>query len=449
MTMLPLRPHQIVSKQFLKARQYACLNDAQRVGKTWPAIDAAVELGIKKMCIVTPLSAMHVWERDMRVRAPHLRIKILDPDADVCILPWSRLSRQDAYVARCLKKTWELLILDESHYAKAFSSKRTVRAFGLMMPNGQVDKRFGLAGSAMRVWCLPGPPLPHDPSDIFPTLATLFPNVLVKHGPYPDVRTQEAFIKRYTTSHLMPVGRFKRQYRRVIDGGANGAELRARIQHTFLRRRETDVNLTVPDRNHLLLDAKAADLRDINAGLDLDKIRALANAGKLAMAEEMLATKRRLIGIVKAPLIAAAMVDYFESSEPYEKLVIGFWHTEAGRILRNAAATYDGAFIDGSVSQPRRVLELDRFRTDSKCRVLIGQIETIAEGIDLSVSRELWIGELTFSPRQMSQITSRIANINAPGARLVRTVSLADSVDEIIATALHRLVAGINAVMEA
>ena len=84
----------------------------------------------------------------------------LQPQTDVAVVGWSTVGNEQQ--AHLLDWRPELVVLDESHYAKSFEAKRTVAA-------------MALADAADRTFCLSGTPMPNSPLDLWPMLRTLAP----------------------------------------------------------------------------------------------------------------------------------------------------------------------------------------------------------------------------------------------------------------------------------
>lgn len=419
---MELRPHQRDAVDFLMARKFALLCDEQRVGKTAPAIVAARRLGITKTLIIAPVSTLGNWHRECT------RWGML---GDIVIVPWSRIATGKT-AAALLTHHFDLVIFDEFHYGKNPTAKRTQAAFGISY-GANLNTTKALCARADRVWCLSGTPIPHDPGDLYPVLRAIMPETL--HG----VLSHEQFLERYVVRVPKKVGPYRKIW--VAVGGRNEQELHERIKDKFLRRRQRDVGITPPIVDLLMLDPGRVNPY---ASINEDAVRAAAAAGDTSALDMHLGVLRHVTGDIKAERVIEAALDYFESSPEGEKLVIAYWHRSVGDRLEEGLRRFHPVRLDGSTPADIRTGRIDRFNSaGSDCRVFLGQIEAAGEGIDLSAADELWFAESTFSPRNMSQMSMRIANVNKKRQNLVRIATLDGSIDVTIQETLARLMVSI------
>lgn len=439
---MKLRPHQELARQFLHRDRNRLLADEQRVGKTGPALVAATDMQLTPVLVVCPVSVQYVWERECESWGIPGTVGICKPDADICIVPYSKIV-SGSLASALRQRQWGLLILDEAHYAKAFSAQRTRAVYGI--PNGRgLDQRYALAAHADRVWCLTGTPIPHDPSDLYPMLRALFPDVLKgQPGVYPDVTAYADFEARYVVTRPKKVSPWRSI--KVKVGGRNEAELGRRLGQNMLRRKQKDIGIRPSDHALLPLEISGGDRRLIEEDLDLAQVLAAADAG-LPLHDLVTARVRHLTGDVKARAVIPAAKDYFEDTG--DKLVIAYWHRSVGDSLELGLARLNPLRVDGMTPAGVRGQLFDRFRDDATCKVFLAQIEACSEGVDLSPAPEMWFAESVFSPRLMSQMAARISNMNQTRQTLVRVCTLAGSIDEAIQQSLLRLYTTIKHVLE-
>ncbi len=185
-------PHQIIGAEFLAARTAALLADSPRVGKTGAAIMATDKVAAERILVVTTASGRPVWtrgfrdwsDRDLRTEAAYGKLPDLTGPLRL-VVSWSEIVK---FLPELLRHRWDVLILDESHYAKSVETKRTRAVYGVM--NG-MGRSWGLCDMAARVWCLTGTPLPNAPNDLYPMLRALTPERIDGLHKYED------FLHRY------------------------------------------------------------------------------------------------------------------------------------------------------------------------------------------------------------------------------------------------------------
>jgi SWI/SNF-related matrix-associated actin-dependent regulator 1 of chromatin subfamily A len=175
-------PHQIVGMRFLSDRDYALLADAPRVGKTGAAILAADDILASRILVVTTASGRPVWTRgfkdwsayDLPTRAVYGPLGDISGDKLRLVVAWSEVAKH----AQALKSAkWDLVILDEAHYAKSIDTKRTQAVYGIFRG---ASRDMGIVDSAARVWCLTGTPIPNAPNDLYPMMRALCPGRLMQ-----------------------------------------------------------------------------------------------------------------------------------------------------------------------------------------------------------------------------------------------------------------------------
>jgi len=414
---MSLFPHQRVGVDHLKSSpKHALLFDEQRVGKTPQLIVASGELGLEKVLVVTTVGGVGVWRHQWKQWDTWGRIPV--------IVPWSQIVRGRYNLE--LSRNYNLLILDESHYAKAFTAQRTRRAFGTLIGR-DINQAAALVSKAERVWCATGTPMTHDPGDLFPVLKALFPEILEAHNGLPDVSTFTAFRNRYC---VMVQKRFNRRVITVVVRGQNLDELQRRLRGRFLRRRQKDVGIRPAFWDTMPFPMDDADRAELESQIDAAEIRANMHRRDWVATEQSLARVRRVTGAFKAHAVVDAARDYLEHNP--DKLVIAYWHQAVGTLLEEGLARYNPVRVDGSVTGDKRTESVARFTAESGRRVFLAQIAACGEAIDLSAASEMWFAESVFTPSLMAQMGARITNLNQPKQCLVRVAALEESIDEVI-----------------
>ena len=426
--MLALFPHQEATVTYLKdpRHPHKLLWDEQRVGKTAPSIVASGERGFNRVLIVTPVAGVGVWKQQWPIWDKHGRKPV--------ILPWSHMIKTDPVTVKLLNHTYyDLVILDEGHYAKNFGAKRTQRAYGKL--RGRIlDQTAAVVARAMHVWHLTGTPMPHDPGDAFSVLLALFPSVLQPSRDFPDVSTFEKFQARYCVTRLKLIN--GRQVR-VVLRGQNTDELRRRLKGLYLRRRQSDVGIRPAFWDLLPVELSDWARERMEASIDQDAIRRAMAKGPMGFLdiEKMLAPVRRITGIHKAKAVVDDASDFLANT-PNEKLVIAYWHKEVGDALEHGLAKFQPVRVDGAVTGDHRTIKVNIFQGRAEHRVFLAQIAACGEAIDLSAASEMWFAESTFTPSQMAQMGARITNLNQKRQCLVRVAALTDSIDEMVQSRL-------------
>ena len=415
---LSLFPHQITGIQYLKnSVSHALLWDEQRVGKTPQMIVASGELGLQKVLVITTVAGVGVWRHQWKQWDRWGRVPAL--------VPWSQICGNKRYAA-ALREHYDLLILDEGHYAKNPGAQRSKRALGALYGD-KILQNAALISHADRTWVATGTPMTHDPSDLFLVLKALFPTVLEAHRGFPDVTTYTRWRDRYC---VIEQRRIHNRWIQVVVRGAHLDELKLRIKGLFIRRRQKDVGIRPAFWDTMPFPLNQHEQAELEAAIDNDEIRRNLARGDYAAVERSLAAVRRVTGAFKAHAVVDAAKEYFDTYP--DKLVIAYWHKAVGVLLEEGLAKHNPVLVDGSVTGDERNHRVNRFTTNPQSRVFLAQIAACGEAIDLSAASEMWFAESVFTPSQMAQMGARITNLTQPKQCLVKVAALEGSVDELI-----------------
>ena len=439
-------PHQHAGADHLAGKKVAGLFDDPRVGKNLATILALDRIGAKRVLFVTTVSGRAVARLAFSEnQAIPRKIQIMEPKdkltGDVVIVSWAGINNQTLR-AKLLNTMWQVLILDESHYAKAFTAKRTRAVYGTPRLDGRhLDQTLALVIRAERCWLLTGTPLPHDLSDIYPAMRALVPELLLAHNGMPDVTTMTAFEDRYTVKKLIKPSPYFSKWVKV--GGKNESELKQRLNGNgfFLRRTQQQIGILPP---RFVLRPLQSDEFDpiIEEGMDRDEIIEILESQR---PHKNLSALLHRHGIIKAGAVVDAVNEEFECG--LDRIVLGYWHRDVGDILQAGLGHMGTARIDGQTPPQHRERIVRDFSLGG-ARVFLQQLAAAGESIDLSASSLLWFVESIFQPATMKQAAERVVNINNQRAPVVETTYIAGSIDELIQGRLMTLWASINRVIE-
>lgn len=443
------RPTQVSGALFLEANRYACLADEPRVGKTGAALIAADGVLAENVLIITTASGRSVWARAVPQwtwlprTVSVVKDRTNDTSAQTVIVGWPAVT--NGYIkGALLARKWDLLILDESHYAKNPEAARTKAVFGLLQQGGKrVDTLSALVAKADRVWALTGTPMPNSPADLYPMLRALRPECLEAKGDWPCVLGFESFMYRYCQVKMKQISKFRRVP--VVVGGKNLDELRARISGFMLRRTQKDVGIQSPVYDLFPLSINANDKLHFK-GLNEQAILNAALSGETSKLEMHLGPLRRVTGVLKAQKVVEALKEEFECG--LDKIVLAYWHRQVGDVLEQGLSEHGLYRLDGSTHPKMRQQAEEEFRHNPEARVFLAQIQAAGEAIDLSASAELMFVESSFVPKDMKQMSLRITNHTQQRQPVVRVAVLEGSIDEALETILLRKWSAIRQVMK-
>lgn len=430
--MLTPYPHQVAGAEFLSPKAAALLADEPRVGKTGATILAADAARHWRILVITTASGRPVWRRAFdewstagRSVEVHYRgdwtLKLMQ--ADVSIVSWGCVGKVQDVVG------WDLIILDEGHYAKNHESKRTQIVYGHMVGTA---RGWGLVDAARAVWVLSGTPIPNHPGDLFPMMRALCPDRLDS-----ECMSHRAFMRRYCVTRMKNVSRWTKI--EIVVASRNLDELKARLDGFWLKRTQQDVGIQPPIYEILPIHINATVRKSLADEVpEMDEILDAAETGETRSLEIHLGSLRRMTGYAKAAGVATAVNDEFEGG--LDRVVLMCWHRDVMTDLAERLEKHGVVTVSGSTEGEEREQAVEDFN-NGKAKVFIGQITACGEAIDLSASSELIFVESSFVPKDMKQAGLRVTNVNQRRQPRVRVAALEGSVDEALQKVLIRKVA--------
>lgn len=430
---MKLMPYQHTGAEFLSTRRFAFLADGMGLGKTAQAIEACRLIGASKIVVVCPAVAKVNWQREFDA---WLGSHPSDLSVRPYIISYDKLASSGSERKIISEMNADVLILDEAHYLKTRTTKRTIAIYGKHCLG------VGIASSAKRVWLLSGTPCPNNASELFPHLRGLWPE-LVMRGEKPMNYVE--FITEYCVTTATPFGL-------KILANKNKDRLKAILKRIILRRRAEDVLTDLPPMSWHMVpvepDSVIPDLDALEKDIAVAALKeALTADGVIEGASVALASLRRVTGLAKANLAARMIEDELESGA-YEKIVVFFQHLDVGKSLIESLKRFGVVSISGSTTTTQRQNAIDSFQANPQVRVFIGQLQACSTAITLHASNQVMFVEQSWTPSDNAQAAKRCHRIGQNKPVFVRMLGLAKSVDEAVAKVLARKSQMITELME-
>lgn len=399
---LKLRPYQEKSSAFLRAAPRRLLLLEQGLGKTPVAIESCNRIeGVHRVLIVCPAIAREMWRRRVQ--------------------QWRRGSWLAAAVSYDyfsnngdIHAKFDTLILDEGHYLRGVSSARTRNIYG----------KGGIAERAERVWVLSGTLTPNGPHEIYTHLRGLFPEALVVDGMRLN---HEMFLDRYFRTRLDNWG----QIRVVSPRPERVPDLRRLVQPHSLRMLAAEVWEECPP---LEIDDAALSAKPPEEFMLLEPV----TEDELGMVEEDLpfSTESREAGVELAPLAAEYVVNELRGG--IDKIVVFFYHRDAGATLRAQLSAFGCVYVAGDTNDKQRQDAIDSFQADRSVRVFLGQVDACSTAIDLFAAARVIFAEASWVPEVNAQAIKRVHRIGQHRPCRATFLSLAGSIHELRTRVLAR-----------
>lgn len=420
---MDLFPYQIEGAKFLATVKRGLLADEMGLGKSAQAIAAcdtllAGEPG--QVNVVCPASLVENWKREIKRFAP-------DRTWHFTVTSYDRSARGQIDPPDC-----DVLILDEAHYLKSKTAKRTKVILG-----EKCDGVGGLVERAANVFLLTGTPTPNNPSELWPLLRAVTPAAI-------EAPTKAGKIK--PMAYWMFVNRFcvtqDTGFGIKIIKGKNLLELKSRIAPFVLRRKKDEVLKDLPPIRFDTLALEGKWPKEANdESYVIAKILDEQGVAGLKAAAPHVAQLRRVTGMAKVPAAIDWIRDWFEGGGG--KLVVFAHHRD---VIGAICEAFDGGpsyvRLDGSCSADERQRAVDAFQSD-KADLFVGQIQAAGTGLTLTASSDVLFVESSWVPAENEQAAMRVHRIGQRNACTIRFAMLAGSIDEDIQKAVMRKTADI------
>ncbi|RNF12431.1 putative DNA helicase [Trypanosoma rangeli] len=457
-----LRSFQKKGVDFIIARGgRGMIADDMGLGKTVQALAVAHHYRSEwPVLIVCPLSLVENWAKELTrfCSLPAGRIAILqNTKASVMdvhsavIVPYSSLKSLDA-----LSTTFQVVILDESHYVKTVDSKRTMAA-------------LKLCRAARRVLLLSGTPTLSRPIELYPQLQAIM------HHAWTPTKTQ--FGARYCNAF---VGRFGVDY----TGHSNMSELHVLLQHFVIRRTKKELGDELPSKSRQLLyvyitpkekkglEKSVLALRNsLRDGATLPMSGAVTSttkmhgnsSGSTAAAAGSAAPTRGLtafdLKIATARAKIAAVQDYVKSTaeqmvESRQKVIIFAHHQCMMEAIREAVESVqpkqplDYIYITGETPAAQREALTTHFRTSPNCHVAVLSMHSCGVGHNLTCATMVVFAELDWNPSTHLQCEDRVHRMGQSSACIIKYLLAEGTSDSVIWPMLQTKLTVTHAVLE-
>lgn len=400
---MSLYDYQKTGVAFLAARTRAYLADTMGLGKTIQAASAARQLWesgaipqIPHIVVVCPASTRTNWEREWETWGCPGKVDIV------------------SYASRELKALAErgkphVVILDEAHYVKNPSAKRTRNA-------------LTLARRSQYAWLLSGTPMPNHPGELYTPFKYLWPEALQAE----KAHTYARFIRRFCKVAITPWG--EKPY-----GVRNAEILYGMIRPVMLRRTLEGVGLDLPP---LRVTRSWLRREDVNQLIltELEEKVSLDNMD----AQEYTSTVRRMLGVLKAGPIARLLAEEYQDGQ-WDRIVVMAHHREVLDIIQRIFREEDMVVLrlDGRTPANQRQDMMDQFN-QGKAPVFLGQQTASGVGINLQTASEIVLVEPDWTPDGNWQAIKRIHRIGQDQPCRARIFTVNETLDEHIIETIYK-----------
>lgn len=415
-TGLKYLPFQKAGIDFINQQKNVLVADEMGLGKTIQAIGYInLNSDVKTVLVICPASLKINWKQELEkwlVRP--FKIDILNGEgiADITITNYESVKK---YFDILKSQTWDLLILDESHYIKNYKAQRTKYITGFYGKGEQKEWIKGVKDYAKQKILLTGTPVLNRPMELFTQLKVLG-NELGK-----NVR---GFMSRYVETD---------RWGGVV-GSRNLEELQLKLRTScMIRREKKDVLLELPDKLRQVITLP----KDILSNSDRKEMDIIIQylseswdiaTGKLTSSRipfEEIAEIRYFLSIKKIPYVLEHLENVLENED---KIVVFAHHHDV------VNAIYDrfkdiSVVATGNETLKERDEAVNRFQNDPNVKLFIGSIQAMGVGVTLTASSTVIFAEVEWRPGDLFQAEDRLHRIGQKSTVLVQYLVINDSID--------------------
>jgi len=396
----------------------ALLADEMGLGKTVQALDWLKQHpDVRPVIIVCPASIKWIWEHHVALlldtgssvangRTPPKGTNLHPPQ--ITILNYDILPYWLDYLQTLSAKA---LLLDEGHYLKSLTTKRSKAAKTL---SKKIPYIIGITGT----------PLTNRPSELWNILTILRPDLY---------KSLWSYRWRYCDPKKKPWGW-------EFNGASNLQELHANLKNTMMiRRLKKDVLTDLPEKTHNIIpvEIKRKEYQEATDNFLFwlaTKSPAAAKRAKSAQRLVQLGQLKQLAVKYKMKSVTKWIEDFLEESN--EKLVLFAIHKTTIQLLHKTFPA--SVVVDGSTSMHDRKLAVKAFQADPKIKIFIGNIQAAGTGITLTASSSVLFVELPWVPADLTQASDRVHRIGQTKGVMIYYIVAKNTIEEGLCAILQK-----------
>lgn len=388
-----LRTYQTWGVRYILHQNNVLLGDEMGLGKTVQAIAAMTALknkGAKKFLVVCPASVLENWVREVRKHSDLTCIKIHGPAKDLQARTW--LAGLDvgvtnyestSYIELDPSRKLDLVVVDEAHYIKNPSAKRSINT-------------LNLCKQAKRVLFMSGTPLENKVDEMIG---------LVSHLNKKAAREADKYASRFSS-----------------------AEFRDALAPVYYRRKREDVLSELPDliENSEWCQMGSSELQQYYLTLRMRNLMQIRRLSWNAPDPSDSSKLKRLREIVA------------DAKDENRKVLVFSFFLDTIDVVRSAFGSACYGPISGFTPLNKRQQIIDSFDAAPAGSVLVAQIQSGGTGLNIQSASVVVLCEPQYKPSIENQAISRAYRMGQSRNVLVYRLLCKDTIDERIMSILGR-----------
>ena len=377
--------------EFLVSKHGGMLLDEQGLGKTVQALKACEKVDPEVLVIICPAIMRGTWA--------HHVANLMPSNIQVVINSYEWYVKLDNYksLVKSIKGKRVAVIVDEAHYIKTPTSKRTKTVQHLLSLDNIVFKVL-----------LTGTPVTRDVDDLYTQLKVFYPDFCKSIFEY-----RKKYM-RCIHSYFGDVYKgFKNEYSRQ--------EIIKYLKSCSLRRTKKSAGLNLPSivRQPVYIDINKKIAKESLSILDY-ATRVINGVDdytlyKTDLAEEAshIASIRKALGVAKVPQVLQYVEHLLQSGT--QKLVVFGVHVDVVNLIYEALKEKYKEIkthrIIGATTSTQREKIIKEFQELETSQILVANMVACGVGVTLTKSHTVVFAELDFTPSNIMQAEARVHRI--------------------------------------
>ncbi len=388
------------------------LADEMGLGKTLQALQWVYEnLEKRPVIIVCPSNAKYVWQEQAKLHL-NMRTEVLEGRKpfktqlpfhhNIFIFNFEILQYWIPFIEQLDP---QVLIVDECHYIKSLSTKRTkaVKKLGKKIPN---------------VLALSGTPILSRPAELYSTLNLIRPDL------FPS-------FTRYAFRYCRPR---RTHWGWDFRGASNLDELHGILKKTcMIRRLKKDVLQDLPPKTRKIVPLQIENRKEYDTAvfdfINWLSLISIQKAKRAKKAQELvkIGYLLRLAAELKMDAVRNWIDVFLQESD--DKLVVFCHHKN---IIQQLYKSYKkiSVLVAGSVKGPDRTKAVKTFQNNKKIRLFFGNIKAAGVAITLTSSNVVAFVEMDFVPGNHTQAEDRVHRIGQTRKALIYYLIAKGTIEE-------------------
>lgn len=436
---LSLLGYQKSGVDYISKFQNVLIADEPGLGKTIECLSAINYIrNINSVLVICPAIMKYQWMKEAKkwlIR--DFSVNILNDNDALPNFAITNYESTKKYFNKLTSRTWDLLILDESHYIKSRDAQRTRNIIGYYkteittQEDGSITETKvwvkGLVNFVKRRWLVTGTPIMNHPFELLQQLK------VINH---PLVSTRDAF-NSFKEEYCVLNDRRNKYGVYSIKGYKNLSKLQKELRATGMLRRSKENVL--PDLPKKMLEVYVLDpntlskeeleeqeymIKNIKTNWDV-----VSGTVKGSLAEfDQIMKARHKASVKKIPMVIDLIEKYLEEEQ---KIVIFAHFRDVIDQLYNHFKDI-AVVVTGDTSIPKREEAKELFEKNDNIQLYIGSIMAMGVGISIKGSSMAVFADVEWRPSDLEQAEDRLHGIERGGNKdsiMYRYVVIDNSID--------------------